>query len=144
MCSDVPAHASTYLLNTTIRGEFNQSLSLIVSDTGDIAALQTYRICTDSASCAARALTAGVDIEQPPGTTYLSLPEAVQRGLVTQKMVDDAVRRVLTHKFSLRLFDNPYVNTSLVDEVIVYLLSFSFFLPLMHSRKGKVPDHGRQ
>ena len=36
---------------------------------------------------------------QVPGNLYQQLPAAVTAGLVTQAQVDDAVRRVLNHKF---------------------------------------------
>jgi beta-glucosidase len=114
----VPAHGSPWLLRDRIRGEFNQSLALVVSDTGDVAALGDYRVCAGDAECAARAVVAGVDIEQVPGHTYLSLPQAVAAGLVPQGDVDDAVRRVLTHKFSLRLFDAPFTDESLAAAVV--------------------------
>ena len=86
-----------------------------LSDTGDVGALRAYRLCDSDASCAAAALSAGVDIEQPPGTTYLSLPAAVGAGLVTQAAVDAAVGRVLAHKFSATIFDSPYVDAAAAD-----------------------------
>ena len=113
-----PAHGNAWLLSTVLRGEYNQSLGLVLSDTGDVSALRDFRLCTDDASCAALALTAGVDIEQPPGTTFLALPEALQRGLVAQADIDAAVSRVLIHKFSAGLFDLPYVNASAADAVV--------------------------
>ena len=115
-----PAHGNEWLLSTVLRGEFNRSLGLTLSDTGDVAALRAFRLCDDDASCAALALTAGVDIEQPPGTTYLSLPEAVQRGLAAQADIDAAVTRVLVHKFSAGLFDDAarLVNASAADDIV--------------------------
>lgn len=115
---NVPAHGSPWLLRQRIRGEFNQSLGLFVSDTGDVQALGAFRLCGTPAACAALAINAGVDIEQVPGSTYLDLPQAIAQGLTNQSMVDDAVRRVLNHKFSARLFDAPYVNESLAAEVV--------------------------
>ena len=113
-----PAHANTHLLNDLLRTDCNQSLALILSDTGDVSALRQFRLCDSDASCAALALTAGVDIEQPPGQTYLALPQAIEAGLVTQAAVDAAVTRVLIHKFSSGIFDDPYVNETLADEVV--------------------------
>ena len=113
-----PAHGSQWLLSGVLRGEFGMNSSLILSDTGDVAALRAFRLCDDDASCAALALTAGVDIEQPPGTTFLALPEALQRGLATQADIDAAVARVLRHKFSAGLFDAPYVNASAADALV--------------------------
>ena len=115
---NVPAHGSRWLLTDTLRGAFNWS-GLVLSDTGDIAALRGFRLCDDDASCAAVALNAGVDIEQPPGATYLSLPTAVARGLVNESTIDAAVARVLTHKFSAGLFDSAaYVNETNADVVV--------------------------
>ena len=113
-----PAHASVWLLSGRLRGEFKQSNALILSDTGDVLALSGFRLCADDAACAALALSAGVDIEQPPGTTYLSLADAIQRNLTTAAAVDAAVGRVLAHKFSAGLFDTPLVNASAADAVV--------------------------
>ena len=55
---------------------------------------------------------------QVPGDLYQQLPAAVTRGLVTSAQVDDAVRRVLNHKFSLRLFDAPLTDESLAATVM--------------------------
>ena len=115
---NVPAHGSTWLLRDRLRGDFNWSFGLFVSDTGDVAALRDFRLCADDASCAALAISAGVDIEQVPSSTYLALPEAISRGLIPTSTVDDAVRRVLIHKFSARLFDVPYVNETLAAAVV--------------------------
>lgn len=114
----VPSHASTWLLRDRLRGDFNMSKGIFISDTGDVAALAAFRLCSDDASCAALAINAGVDIEQVGGQTYLSLPEAIQRGLTTQELVDDAVRHVLTHKFATRLFDSPYTDETLAASVV--------------------------
>ena len=115
-----PAHGSPWLLSTMIRGEFNQSNALVLSDTGDVSGLARFRLCdgNDGATCAAAALTAGVDIEQPTGTTYLELPGAIARGLATQGDVDAAVRRVLIHKFSSGIFDAPLVNATAADGIV--------------------------
>jgi len=113
-----PAHGNQWLLSTVLRGEFGMRSSLFLSDTGDVAALRAFRLCDDDASCAALALTAGVDVEQPPGTTFLALPEALQRGLAQQADIDAAVSRVLAHKFSAGLFDAPLMNASAADALV--------------------------
>lgn len=114
---NTPAHGNAWLLTDVLRGEFSMA-GLFLSDTGDVAALGDYRLCDDDASCAALALSAGVDVEQPPGTTYLSLPLAVERGLINASLIDAAVARVLTHKFSAGLFDSPLVDPSAADAVV--------------------------
>lgn len=113
----VPAHASPWLLTQQLRGVYGMG-GFFLSDTGDVAALRDYRLCSDDASCAALALRAGVDVEQPPGATYLSLGDAVARGLVNASAIDAAVARVLTHKFSAGLFDAPFVDEAAADAVV--------------------------
>jgi beta-glucosidase len=113
-----PAHANQALLTGLVRGELNQSLALVLSDTGDVAALAGFGLCGSDAECGALALTAGVDVEQPPGTTFLALPAAMAAGLASAADLDAAVARVLVHKFSSGLFDAPLVNASAADEIV--------------------------
>ena len=42
---------------------------------------------------------------------YSTLEKAIEEGLVSEEKLNDAVRRVLTLKFKMGLFDNPYVET---------------------------------
>src|SRR5260370_758888 len=65
---------------------------------------------------ASMALEAGLDIELPFTDCFGNpLREAVQQGKVSEELVDVAVRRALTQKFALGLFDNPYVDTETVS-----------------------------
>ncbi|MGH7003658.1 MAG: glycoside hydrolase family 3 C-terminal domain-containing protein, partial [Alphaproteobacteria bacterium] len=57
---------------------------------------------------AALALTAGVDIDMMATAYTRGLPLALTRGAVTMADIDAAVRRVLTLKTRLGLFDDPY------------------------------------
>ena len=79
---NVPAHGSPWLLSTMLRGEFNWSKGLFVSDTGDVQALRTFRVCADTPSCAARAVVSGVDIEQVGQHLHTQLPHPLSH-LVT-------------------------------------------------------------
>jgi beta-glucosidase len=58
---------------------------------------------------AAVALRAGVDLSLWD-KAYLQLGEAVEQGLVKMDDLDAAVKRVLTLKFRLGLFDHPYLD----------------------------------
>lgn len=59
---------------------------------------------------AVRALKAGLDADTPVTTTFQGLIEEVQSGQLEESYVDEAVSRVLTEKFNLGLFDNPFVD----------------------------------
>jgi beta-glucosidase len=57
----------------------------------------------------AKGINAGID--QFGGVTNTAIVvEAVERGLVKQSLVDDAARRILIPKFTMGLFENPYVD----------------------------------
>lgn len=76
----------------------------IVSDCWAIADIWKYhKIANDEAEAAALAVKRGTDLEC--GDTYKALPEAVKRGLLTEKDLDVAVGRLLTARFKLGMFD---------------------------------------
>jgi beta-glucosidase len=59
----------------------------------------------------AKGLNAGLD--QFGGTDEgQHLVDAVEKGLITEARLDESVRRVLTLKFQLGLFENPYVDAA--------------------------------
>jgi len=45
------------------------------------------------------------------------LTQAVEKGLVAEERIDDAVRRILRQKFRLGLFENPFPIASLISEI---------------------------
>jgi beta-glucosidase len=103
----VPVTASQVLLRTWLRGRFGFN-GVIVSDYNAIAELMHHGIAADLAEAAALALKAGVDIDMMADAYRRGLPVALERGLVTTAEIDESVRRVLTLKERLGLFDDPY------------------------------------
>jgi beta-glucosidase len=81
---------------------------VIVSDYNAVGELIQHGIAADLAQAAALALNAGVDIDMMAGAYRHGLPIALDRGWVRSVDIDDAVRRVLTLKLKLGLFDDPY------------------------------------
>jgi beta-glucosidase len=65
-------------------------------------------VAADRVEAAAMALKAGVDIDMVSGAYIQGLPEALERGLVDRADIDRSVRRVLSLKKRLGLFDDPY------------------------------------
>lgn len=47
--------------------------------------------------------------------------EAVASGVVSEKRIDDAVKRILRQKYRLGLFENPYPDSRLIDEIGISL-----------------------
>jgi len=56
----------------------------------------------------ALALKAGLDMDMVSEGLLNTLQSSLQKGIVTQKQIDDACRRILEAKYKLGLFDDPY------------------------------------
>jgi beta-glucosidase len=75
-----------------------------VSDCWAIADIwQSHKVAKDAAEASALAVKQGTDLEC--GDTYRELPEAVKRGLITEKDIDVSVGRLMTARFKLGMFD---------------------------------------
>ena len=103
----VPLTASTFLLRDVLRGELGFD-GVLVSDYHAVAELLNHGVASDLAEAAALALKAGVDIDMMSDAYRLGLPVALERDLVAMDDIDAAVRRVLTLKERLDLFQDPY------------------------------------
>jgi beta-glucosidase len=103
----VPMTMHVLLLRDWLRREQGFD-GVIVSDYNAIAELIRHGVAGDLAEAAAAALAAGIDIDMMSGAYAQGLPVALARGLVSLEMIDAAVRRVLTLKERLGLFDDPY------------------------------------
>ena len=103
----VPMTANRELLRDWLRGRWGFK-GVIVSDYNAVAELMHHGIAADLADAAALALKAGVDIDMMADAYRRGLPIALERGRVTMAEIDESVRRVLTLKEQLGLFDDPY------------------------------------
>jgi beta-glucosidase len=111
----IPSHANAWLLNHVLRGEWHYQ-GAVVSDYYAIRELTTrHKMFGNIKDAAERAIKSGVDVETPDPEGYVYLPELVREGRVPQKLVDDAVRRVLRLKFEAGLFENPYPDVASAD-----------------------------
>ncbi|MBD8057928.1 glycoside hydrolase family 3 C-terminal domain-containing protein [Cellulomonas sp. JH27-2] len=113
----VPASGNRWLLGDVLRGELGFD-GFVVSDANAVKSLEVQHFAADAKDAGARALVAGLDMEmcmfEP---AYAHLPQAVADGLITQEQVDESVRRVLTVKFQLGLFENPYADEAHAAQV---------------------------
>jgi beta-glucosidase len=101
----VPAPANQPLLGDILRGEWGFQGAVVgdVDTVADMWRKGTHEYCKDAAEASALAVRTGTDLCS--GTTYEALPEALQRGLVTQADLDRALRRLLLLRFRLGQFD---------------------------------------
>ncbi|KAH3756965.1 Beta-glucosidase BoGH3B [Pelomyxa schiedti] len=111
----LPSHASTWLLETVLRGEWGWD-GMLTSDWNDISGLQGYRLAKTEEDAATLALSAGVDMDLS-AYSYPYLVDAVKDNKVSVDQIDRAVRRVLKVKFSSGVFDAPFAYTERLDEL---------------------------
>ena len=64
-----------------------------------------------------KALDAGVDLFSGIADPA-PLLETINKGLVTEARIDESVARLLTEKFELRIFENPYVDEETADSIV--------------------------
>jgi beta-glucosidase len=106
----VPASATRWLFTEVLREAWGFP-GFVVSDANAVRNLVTHGFSADLTDAAARAISAGVDMEMAiSDPAFAHLPEALQTGAVSEAALDAAVRRILETKLRLGLFDNPYVD----------------------------------
>jgi beta-glucosidase len=87
---------------------------MVVSDwTGD-GELLNHGVGGDSAAVGKLALEAGVDMDMVSEIYHSALPALAKSGRLSMTALNDAVRRVLTLKYRLGLFDDPYRSSDTV------------------------------
>ena len=113
----IPNHSNVWLLRDLLRKEWGFE-GLVVSDYFAIDEMITkHHVAADCAQAAKYAIEAGVDIELPFGHCYAELPALVKSGKIPESLVNEAVARMLKAKFELGLFDHPYVDPRIAEEV---------------------------
>jgi beta-glucosidase len=119
--NNVPATASHFLLTEELRHRLGFK-GVVISDFGDVPALQNaYHVASDFPDAIAKAVNAGIDVSMTP-FDYVGwnngLIQNVQNRVVSKRRIDQSVRRILTLKFQLGLFDNPFVDPSKADAAV--------------------------
>lgn len=105
--SGVPSTANKWLMTDLLRGEWKFP-GMVVSDyTGD-EELVMHGFAEDGKDAARLSILAGVDMSMASNLYMLHLPALVREGVVPEAQVDESVRRVLTIKAILGLFDDPF------------------------------------
>ncbi|HLL67334.1 MAG TPA: glycoside hydrolase family 3 N-terminal domain-containing protein [Micromonosporaceae bacterium] len=106
------AHASRYLITDVLKNELRFS-GFVVSDWAAIDQIDGQEGFT--AQEVATSINAGLDMIMVPNNYKLfisHLRSGVQSGAIPMSRIDDAVRRILTKKFELGLFEQPYTDRS--------------------------------
>jgi beta-glucosidase len=105
--SGIPMTMHDYLLNGVLRHKWGFN-GFVVSDWNAIAELLNHGVAALPSDAAESALEAGVDMDMRSRIYQAELPGLIQNGRVIEKLVDRAVRRILSAKYDLGLFEDPY------------------------------------
>lgn len=106
----VPAHASDKILTRILRDELNFQ-GLVLGEGGGISTLVYEGLAADQKEAGALALKAGLDVGISYEDGYMKpLADNVAEGKVPMALIDRAVRRILTLKFRLGLFEKRFVD----------------------------------
>lgn len=103
----IPATANKYIQRDLLKGKWNYK-GFVVSDWGSIGEMVPHGYAKDANEAAERAIQGGSDMDMESRVYMAELPKLVKEGKVDQKLVDDATGRILTKKFEMGLFDDPY------------------------------------
>ena len=104
----IPCHMNKFLLRDVLRDELGFD-GVVLSD-GFGVGRAINQMGYDKVTGSAAVLKAGVDVSLADGGWYLNLIDAVKKGIIEERFVDEAVLRLLIKKFELGLFDNPYID----------------------------------
>jgi beta-glucosidase len=113
-----PCCGSSFLLSELLRKRWGFQ-GYITTDCDAITNFYKHHgAAKDEAEACALAIKSGVNLDC--GNEFQSLPEAVKRGLITEKEIDQALSKLLVTRFKLGLLDpvnnNPY--SKIGEEVI--------------------------
>lgn len=149
----IPTHADYHLLTEILREQLGFK-GVAVTDWEDIQFLHTrHRIAATHKEAVRLAIEAGVDMSMVPFEFSFAdhLVELVKEGTITEERLDLSVRRILTLKMELNLFEQPYndpknypdfaspsfqeANLKAAEESIVLLKNKNAILPLPKTAK---------
>lgn len=107
LLNGIPATGNSFLQREILKGKWAFK-GFIVSDWGSIGEMIQHGFAKDGKQAAELAANAGSDMDMESRLYVEHLTALVKEGNVKESVIDDAVRRILTVKYELGLFDDPY------------------------------------
>lgn len=104
---NIPASVNKRLMRGILREEMGFD-GVLISDFAAILETLAHGAAEDEADAAEKALGAGVDIDMMTGVYAGQLCKLAEQGRIEERLIDEAVLRILELKNKLGLFENPY------------------------------------
>lgn len=111
----VPCTVNSYTLRTILKDLYGLP-GFVVSDANGIKECVAHGIAEDEADAGCQAVNAGLDMDMGTHIYKEHLKAAVEDGRVSMEVLDEAVRRILSVKMWLGLFENPYVPEDVIAQ----------------------------
>ncbi|MCO5945802.1 beta-glucosidase BglX [Mucilaginibacter flavidus] len=102
-----PASASHYLQRDILKNKWGFK-GFVVSDWGSIGEMINHGYVKNNYEAAEAAINAGNDMDMESRSYINNLAKLVAAKKVSIATIDEAVKRILTKKYELGLFDDPY------------------------------------
>ena len=103
----IPATGDRFLQREILKGRWDFQ-GFVVSDWGSIGEMVPHGYAEDGKHAAELAANAGSDMDMESYLYVEHLAELVRNGRVDEAYITDAARRILTVKYELGLFEDPY------------------------------------
>ncbi len=118
----IPVQGSSYWLNDRLRGDFGFR-GYVVSDSDAVIYLYNkHKTAKDYKEAVFQSVMAGLNMRctfRSPDSYVEPLRELVKEGRIPMSVIDERVRDILRVKFTVGIFDKPYVvNTKKADEIV--------------------------
>lgn len=105
----VPATANHYTLTTILKDKWGHD-GFVISDWASIKNLQHQGVAANRKDAGLKAFKAGVEMDMVDNIYMENLEELVRENKISEKEINEAVRRILRLKFRLGLFEQPFVE----------------------------------
>ena len=115
--NNVPASGNRWLLHDVLVEEWGFE-GFVISDAFGVANLAIQGFAKDKKDAALRSLKAGQHMDMASSAYLEHLTELVEEGKLSEDYIDEMVRPILALKFRMGLFEKPYVDEGLLEQVI--------------------------
>jgi beta-glucosidase len=117
--NDIPAVGNKWLLTTVLRDQMGFK-GWVVSDANGTKNQVIQNFARDDADAAVRSIDAGNDMEMSfgPAASAETLAASVRAGKLPEATLDRSVKRILTAKFKMGLFERPYIDEAVAKTTL--------------------------
>ena len=114
----IPCHTNSWLMNDVLRKQWGFK-GFVVSDWMDIEhCVDQHRTAANNKEAFYQSIMAGMDMHMHGPEWQKAVVELVREGRIPESRIDESVRRILTVKFRMGLFEHPYSDVKTRDRVI--------------------------